>query len=435
MTERETNGANQPQEVDPESREGGRTSSSRGNRIAEPESVPRNRLIDMLTGRARRAGPRQTRTYRLASSVRLPWIVGFLLFLLIALAAALLIGRTEGEVQVPQVVLDNQEAGAQSAAQSVRRSVNEGVEDLEAFSSTVRPFSSNGTDQDDSLEEALTGAAEIHNRYLALYVVDDQGEILVNAAEEDEEPVFDPLEIVEPFQGAGMGYAWQAEGTSVPVILQYAPLPQQDGQDGAVIGWYDPAFFRFPLSAAGPGDTWLVNSDGQVIGSTGGFTAFQNLPREPLREAASRAAAGQSGASVEAAGLDTQEVVAFAPVAGAGPAGSLEWSVVTARSVNSISLPETDARRQALTIAAVVALASIVIFGWLWVLVFRPLFRLQREAERLAYGDLSRSVEVIRYDEIGLIARALERIRVLLVRRRVQGDRPLRKSESTEKES
>jgi nitrate/nitrite-specific signal transduction histidine kinase len=88
-------------------------------------------------------------------------------------------------------------------------------------------------------------------------------------------------------------------------------------------------------------------------------------------------------------------------------------------------LPETTIRRQILVFAIVLALMTIVVFGWLWILVLRPLLRLQGEAERLAYGDLSRNVEVIRYDEIGLIARALERIRILLIRQRVQrGKRP-----------
>ena len=94
--------------------------------------------------------------------------------------------------------------------------------------------------------------------------------------------------------------------------------------------------------------------------------------------------------------------------------------MVTARSVSSISLPETAARRQALIIAIALALATVVVFGWLWILVLRPLLRLQGEAERIAYGDLSRNVEIVRYDEIGLIGRALERIRILLIRQRVQ---------------
>ena len=372
---------------------------------------------------ARRTIPTKGRTYRLASSVRLPWIVGLVLFLLIALAAALLIGRRNDEVQVPQAILDNQEVITQSAAQSVRRSANEGVDDLAAFSSTLAPIDPNRVT---SLAGPLEGAARIHSRYLGLYTIDEQGEV-VSAAGKGR-PVPDPLRFVDPFAEAGMGNAAKVEGSPLPIILQYAPLPRQGGQARAVIGEYDPSFFRFPLSVADPGEAWLVTGGGRVIGSRGGFTAFQELPRRPLREAAARAAQGESGTTVVPGSLGRQEIVAFAPVSGIGPAGELGWSVVTARSVDSISLPETNARRQGIIVAIVIALTTAVVFGWFWIFVLRPLFRLQSEAERIAYGDLSRNVEVIRYDEIGLIARALERTRVLLVRQRVQGDRPPRKS-------
>jgi HAMP domain-containing protein len=386
--------------------------------------------LDKLIQLARRTNPTQGRAYRLSSSVRLPWIVGLVLFLLLALAAALLVGRTGDEVRVPETILDYQESVTQTAAQSVRRSLNEGVDDLAAFSATLAPID---PDRAVSLAGPLEGAAEVHSRYLGLYVIDAQGEVLERVPEDL--PIPDTLELVDPFQEAGMGNARRVEGSQVPIVLQYAPLPGGDGQARAVIGEYDPLFFRFPLAVADPGEVWLVTSDGRVIGSRGGFTAFQELPRRPLREAAARAAQGESGTTVVPGSAGRQEIVAFAPVGGTGPAGTLGWNVVTARSVDSLSLPETDARRQGLVLAIVLALTTAVVFGWLWIFLLRPLFRLQSEAERIAYGDLSKNVEVIRYDEIGLIARALERIRVLLVRQRIQGDKPARKKPPAEKES
>lgn len=370
-----------------------------------------------LLGRARQTTPGERRSYRLANSVRLPWMVGPLLFLLIALAAALLIGRTEKQVEVPQAVLDNQEALTQSAAQSVRRSANEGVDDLAAFSSTLAPVS--GVQTTSSLSRSLAGMAKVHGRYLRLSVIDGQGSVLATSGRG--EPVADPLELVEePFEEPSMSPALQLKGRVVPIILQYAPLPKQAGRSRVVIGQYDPLFFSYSLEEAKPGEAWLVNEDGRVIGSLGGFTSFQTLPRRPLREAAAKAATGESGVTIVPGSLDRQEIIGFAPVVGIGPASEAGWSVVTARSVSSISLPETAARRQALILAIALALATVVVFGWLWIVVLRPLLRLQGEAERIAYGDLSRNVEIIRYDEIGLIGRALERIRILLIRQRVQ---------------
>ena len=379
---------------------------------------------------ARRTNPTRGRAYRLSSSVRLPWIIGLVLFLLLALAAALLVGRTGDEVRVPDAILDYQESITQTAAQSVRRSLNEGVDDLAAFSATLAPIDPNRAV---SLVGPLKGAAEVHDRYLGLYVIDAQGKVLERVPED--RPTPDTLVLVDPFEKPGMGNARRVEGSPVPIVLQYAPLPKRGGQARAVIGEYDPSFFRFPLVVADPGEVWLVTSEGRVIGSRGGFTAFQELPRRTLREATARAAQGESGSTVVPGSAGRQEIVAFAPVGGTGPAGTLGWSVVTARSVDSVSLPETNARRQGLILAIVLALTTAVVFGWLWIFVLRPLLRLQREAERIAYGDLSKNVEVIRYDEIGLVARALERIRVLLVRQRVQGDRPPQKRPPVEKEN
>ena len=274
-------------------------------------------------------------------------------------------------------------------------------------------------------------------RYLALYVVDDEFNLLDTAGKGDPRP--DLLNPTTTFRAPGMTGASEGEvgGTPVPIIQQFAPLPEETFATGeeppapeeetrrrAVVGHYDPYFFRFSLRAAEPGEVWLVDREGRVIGSREAFTAFQQLPRRPSREAAARAVNGESGVQVEPGSLGLQEVVSYAPVAGDGPAGDLGWGVVVARSVGSISLPETDARRQGLLFAGLLALFVVVVFGWLYIIVLNPLFRLQREAERLANGDLSHHVEIVRYDEIGLVARALERIRVALIRRRVRKGPP-----------
>jgi HAMP domain-containing protein len=385
--------------------------------------------MDSLRERTRRPSSDQARTRRLTNTIRLPWIVGLVVFLLLALATALLIGRTGDAIQVPQAILDDQESIARSSAQSVRRSVNEGVDDLRALSMILGPLDPGNIKP---FESSLNDTAEGYDRYLALYLIDAGGEVLASAG--GSEPRADTLDLISPFAEAGMGKATAQEDSKVPVILQYAPLQKGAGEARALVGQYDPSFFRFSLEAAEPSEVWLVDKDGRVIGSREGFTAFQGLPRQPLREAAEQAAGGDSGATVVPSSLGRQEIVSFAPVAGPGLAGDLGWSVVTARSVDSIALPETNAQRNGLLIAGLLALFTVLIFGWLYISVLRPLFSLQEEAERLAYGDLSRSVRVFRYDEIGVIARTLERIRVLLIRRRVQEREPSQSTSSEERE-
>ena len=163
----------------------------------------------------------------------------------------------------------------------------------------------------------------------------------------------------------------------------------------------------------------IVDRDGRIMS---GGSPFTKLRRQVLRSAAARAATGESGVVRAGGSFSTQEVVAYTPVAGGGPGGELGWSVVTARNVKTASLPQSEARREAVVAGVVVALLGTGLMAWLWLVVIRPTLRLQREAERIAYGDLSKPVEIIRYDEIGLASRALERIRVLLIRRRSQGE-------------
>ena len=209
-------------------------------------------------------------------------------------------------------------------------------------------------------------------------------------------------------------------------MYQVAPGSTR-GRVRTVVARYDPSFLRFPLEGAQPGGAWLVDPNGLVVGSLGETARMTELPREVLRRAARAAAAGRTGTFSAGGSADTQELISYAPVSGIGPADELGWSVVTSRSVSTLVLPQSQARNEAFLVGVVLALLTVVIFGWLYIVILRPIARLQREAERLAFGDLSKSVEVVRYDEIGLIARALERVRVLLIRRRVQGERPARR--------
>jgi len=80
-------------------------------------------------------------------------------------------------------------------------------------------------------------------------------------------------------------------------------------------------------------------------------------------------------------------------------------------------LPQRGARHQALAFGLVLLAISLGTFGWLYAMVLKPLRRLGRDAERLAYGDLRQPIEIRRYDEIGLIAHSLERVRLVLLRR------------------
>ncbi len=365
----------------------------------------RDRLRERL--RASRSPSEGQRTYRLANTIRLPIIMGVALFLLVAVAIGALVGRVnEDELQVPQVVLDYQEAVTNEISQSVRRALNEGVADLEQLARTPPPI-----DDPATVERMLQQVQAVHSRYETIYMLTTEGKVVASAGGTPEPKLLGD----DAFTSPGLVQPKQV-GDRI-VLPQFAPPSKQ--APFAIVAHYDVGFLRFSLESAAPGTAWIVDRDGRIMS---GGSPFTKLRRQVLRSAAARAATGESGVVRAGGSFSTQEVVAYTPVAGGGPGGELGWSVVTARNVKTASLPQSEARREAVVAGVVVALLGTGLMAWLWLVVIRPTLRLQREAERIAYGDLSKPVEIIRYDEIGLASRALERIRVLLIRRRSQGE-------------
>lgn len=352
---------------------------------------------------------RELRRFRQASSVKLPLVVGVVLFAMLAVLTGLLVGRTQDPVDVPLSLRDAYETAARDSAQSVRRSVNEGVDDLEAVARILQGGDRFGKP---ALDRALAALRGVHVRYLSLYVIDTDRRVL---ARQGGQPRPNLLDTSDPFRAAGMDDAKEVDGEIV--IQQYAPIQTPNGRL-ALVGHYDPAFLQTHLESFTPGSGWVVNRDGKIIAALGGFLAFEGLPRRPLREAADLAADGQTGTLEVTGSSDRSEVVSFSAVSGHGPAGRLGWSVIGARGVPTIALPQVNVRTHGIIVGFAVGLLTLVVFGWLWLNIVQPLDRLEAEADRIADGDLSNPVQVPRYDEIGLVGRALERCRVALIRSR-----------------
>lgn len=369
--------------------------------------------------RARRAAGQGT--IRLANSVRIPWALGLFALLALAIGTILLVGQaSEHDFRVPQALLDYQEQVTVGAAQTVRRGVNEGIYDVTEFGRVFNTAAAKGRGPDlAELNRTLDAFSSEHGRYTTVYVVDPQQHVIASV---DGEPHPENLDPQPPYQAAGMQDGKAGPGGDGIVIPQYAPMENFDGY--TVVAEYDFKFLQYPLQLNQPGDAWVVNSDGRVVGSLGGTGPLTELPQPVLREVATRAEHGGTGALATGGSIDREQVVGYTPITGPGPSGQQGWSVVSSRGVINFSLPQSNLRRQGLLVGVLLALISAIVFGWIYIIVIRPLLRLQREAERIAYGDLARHVEVVRYDEIGLVARALERIRVLLIRRRITERRP-----------
>ncbi len=361
------------------------------------------------------AASTEGRPLRLGNSIVLPFWVAVAAFGLVSLVTAATVGRAGLESRVPAVILQYQQGLTVELAQNVRRGLNEGLADLTQSAAAVDALTAPTRS---ALEATAAIVTDVHDRYDLVFVTDAEGGVLAQVGDGQPQVLDRPV----PQEPTILPIRQEPDGR-LPLIQQIAPLA--DG--GAVVGHYDPAFLRFALESAGTGDAWVVDRQGRILGSTAGFLPFAKLEGASLRRAARLATDGAPGVWGPSRGA-RGDVVAWAPATGDGPAGRLGLSVVTRRPAGTFSLPSTDARRQGLVVAVLGAALTVALFSWIWLVVISPVRRLRLESARVAGGDLSLPVAILRYDEIGLASRALDRLRILLVGARVA---PAPRSSST----
>jgi HAMP domain-containing protein len=343
---------------------------------------------------------------RLASTVRLPWLIGLAALLALATVTGLLAGRDTSQAGVQRAALDAQEALATGVAQQVRRSLNEGVDDLVQAAQALEGDLDDRRALEQHAETVLRATVAAHGRYLTVALVDARTGRSVLGAPGQSPP--DPLGELPD------------DSTVVAVlddgrIVESAPVGKRSGLVVAAV--YDPTFL-LPVLRPAPESVSVVDGDQRALTSTTGVAPGSPLEDEDLRRAAQR---GEQLSGTLARRVDdvTSTVIAYAPVTGVGVAGDAGLAVVLSQVV---LVPGAIAsyRVPGVLASLLLGLTAVAVFRWLHVAVVRPVLQLQRTAERVAYGDLSQRVVVDRYDEVGGIARSLERLRLALIRAKVQ---------------
>lgn len=343
---------------------------------------------------------------RLASTVRLPWLVGLASLLTLAAVVGLLSGRDTGQAGIQRATLEAQQATAAGAAQQVRRSLNEGSDDLAQIARTLEPRIEDGQVPAELARTLLRSTAQWHSRYLSLGLVDARtGRAVATVPGEDAPAPLGELpvdrRIVEVLD----------DGRLVESV------PVREGADLLVAAVYDPAFL-YPNLFPRPGAVYVVDGQQRAVAAPGALGLGEPLPTELLRDAAADAVE-LVGTRGEPAGPGLATVVAHAPVEGVGPGGLAGLGVVISSDLSTAGTPPSY-RLPGVLSALLLAVVAGGLFWWLHVAVVRPVLGLQRSAERIGYGDLSRPVVVDRYDEVGAAARSFERLRLALIRAQVQ---------------
>jgi HAMP domain-containing protein len=310
------------------------------------------------------------------------FMIGLTSAAVLAWSAGVLVTVGRQDVVVPAAVVGSARNQTTAATDALRRSLNDGLADLTSFAALT------GGDVRSGLDELIAG----QSRYRSVYVADRSG----GASSVVGRP---PLRTTEPLPAEpGIGLR---QGTApVPVLFAHAPLP--NGQ--ALVGEFDLDHIGRLLGRA-PGSVRLVDDGLRTIAATDGFVAFAELAAELRDSAVDSGADGPVARTQE--GTAGQAVVVAAPLRG-GASGRLGWTVVAEEPVTDLALPGNELRRNAMVAALVAALLAVLLFGWQYLLLIRPLRRVADAADEIVKGRYSTVSYPQHQDQIGTIASCLE---------------------------
>jgi hypothetical protein len=304
------------------------------------------------------------------------------------------------DVAVPDMVVSSIRNQTTAATEALRRSLNDGLADLTSLAGGSKP-----DEVRSSLDELIAG----QSRYRSVYLADEAGRATSVAGRE-------PLRTTEPLPDEP-GLSLRRAGAPVPVLFAYAPLA--NGQ--ALVGEFDLDHIARLLGRA-PGSVQLVDNGLRTIAATDGFIAFADLSVE-LRDSAIESGSGRPVAHTQE-GTNGRAVIVSAPLRG-GASGKLGWKVVAEQPVADLALPGNEMRRNAMVAALVAALLALLLFGWQYLLLIRPLRAVAAAADDIVAGRYKSVVYPQHQDQIGTIASCLEICRQAMTEgvRRLGGSR------------
>jgi HAMP domain-containing protein len=362
-----------------------------GRLITTQVQRPRTREVDRIAAafehcRAELGGTPARVDRRPRSGMAATAAIGLTAAAVIGWSAGVLLTIGSQDVPVPDAVVTSIRNQTTAATEALRRSLNDGLADLTSFASLTGKDGAAGIGS--GLDELIAGQP----RYRSVYLADRSGRATSVAGRP-------PLRAEEPLP-AKPGLRLGQDDAPVPVLFAHVPLP--DGQ--ALVGEFDLDHIGRLLGRA-PGSVQLVDDSLRTIAATDGFVAFAGLSAELRASATESGEKGPIARTQE--GADGRAVVASVPVRG-GASGKLGWTVVAEQSVLDLALPGNELRRNATVVALVAALLALLLFGWQYLLVIRPLRRVAASADDIAAGRYKSVIYPQHQDQIGTIASCLE---------------------------
>jgi hypothetical protein len=269
-----------------------------------------------------------SRARRVMSSVWLPWTISALLLLALTVTVLVVMARQDRDSRVSAAVLNGQQSMTSTSAQMIRRNLNNGLADL---TGVARNLSRQSVTDGKELRPLLAGLRDLHRCYRSLYVVDRHGALVAKVGSR-RHPGALPPRVSAP------GIAHEVDPAGRQVLASYAPLRGPKGAGWVLAGEYDVDVLQDSLRRAEPASAWLVDRDGRALHPPSGATRYTVQDQAVLQRAAALASEAP-GYEVEE-GDSVPEVVAWAPVEGAGKAGDLGLGVVSSSPLDQLDAPQ-----------------------------------------------------------------------------------------------
>ncbi|CAM5369375.1 HAMP domain-containing protein [Streptomyces abikoensis] len=329
--------------------------------------------------------------------------------LLLAWAAPLLLllNRAGSGVTVPKQLVEDQRRRTDTAADRVRKALNEGWADVASVAQIVGAGGENtGKDEpeaDSTTKAVLQTTLREHPRYRSVYVLDGDGKVLTRAGAGPRHPAGQKPRADSVAQLNTSG--------KEPAVAAYAAVP--GGRGRTVVGEYDPQFLISMVTRPGLGQVWLVDDKHRVIAADRqhGFRAFSKLPGDHLNDLVTKARKDTDGTALLHRAGGGSSLAAAASFTGGGAVRDLGWQVVSEQPASWLELPEYTAQRHTMLAGLLGVTAAVACLGWLHIIVIRPLRTLADQAEALAGGDRKTVLFPQHHDEAGAVVRNLELIR------------------------
>ncbi|MGK5732658.1 HAMP domain-containing protein [Streptomyces sp. URMC 124] len=356
--------------------------------------------LESLRGQLLGGRPTRTGRARGGFGTRATVIVCGVVLLAWAAPLLLLLNRAGSGVTVPKQLVEDQRRRTDTAADRVRKALNEGWADVASVAQIVGA----GGGKDDAADKAvLQTTLREHPRYRAVYVLDADGKVLTRAGASPRHP------------GGRKPYADSVAQLNTsgkePAVAAYAAVP--GGKGRTVVGEYDPQFLISMVTRPGLGQVWLVDDKHRIVAADRqhGFRAFSRLPGRHLDDLAVKARKATNGTALLHRTSGGSSLAAAAPFTGGGAVRDLGWQVVSEQPASWLELPEYTAQRHTMLAGLLGVTAAVACLGWLHILVIRPLRTLAGRAEALAGGDRRTVLFPQHHDEAGAVVRNLELIR------------------------